>query len=45
MNIIAPLGGKRERFNKPKSLIKIFDKFMIYYLIDNYVYVLLTFLK
>jgi HAD superfamily hydrolase (TIGR01509 family) len=40
MNIIIPLGGKGERFkkngyDKPKPLIKIFDKCMIDYLIDN----------
>ncbi len=40
MNIIIPLGGKGERFSKngyvqPKPLIKIFEKFMIDYLIDN----------
>lgn len=40
MNIIIPLGGKGERFIKegykhPKPLIKIFDKFMIEYVIDN----------
>lgn len=41
MNIIIPLGGKGERFknsnygNLPKPLIKIFDKTMIEYVIDN----------
>jgi len=40
MNIIIPLGGVGERFKndgytKPKPLIKIFGKEMIYYLIDN----------
>jgi len=40
MNIIIPLGGKGERFykegfNKPKPLIQIFNKEMIFYLIDN----------
>lgn len=40
MNIIIPLGGKGERFVKdgfstPKPLIKIFDKRMIEYVIDN----------
>lgn len=40
MNIIIPLGGMGERFKndgytKPKPLIKIFGKEMIYYLIDN----------
>jgi beta-phosphoglucomutase-like phosphatase (HAD superfamily)/dTDP-glucose pyrophosphorylase len=40
MNIIIPLGGKGERFLKngyiqPKPLIKIFEKFMINYVIDN----------
>jgi beta-phosphoglucomutase-like phosphatase (HAD superfamily) len=40
MNIIIPIGGKGERFiNKnyelPKPLIKVFDKTMIEYVIDN----------
>jgi len=40
MNIIIPLGGKGERFknngyNLPKPLIKIFDKEMIFYVLDN----------
>jgi HAD superfamily hydrolase (TIGR01509 family) len=40
MNIIIPLGGKGERFSKmgytqPKPLIKIFDKCMIEYVLDN----------
>ena len=40
MNIIIPLGGKGERFikngyDKPKPLIKIFEKTMIEYVIDN----------
>ena len=40
MNIIIPLGGKGERFinggyTVPKPLIKIFDKPMIEYVIDN----------
>jgi len=40
MNIIIPLGGKGERFLKngytePKPLIKIFEKYMIEYVIDN----------
>jgi NDP-sugar pyrophosphorylase family protein len=40
MNIIIPLGGKGERFQKngftsPKPLIKIFDKEMILYVLDN----------
>ena len=40
MNIIIPLGGKGERFknngyNFPKPLIKIFDKEMIFYVLDN----------
>lgn len=40
MNIIIPLGGKGERFSKngykePKPLIKIFEKRMIEYVIDN----------
>lgn len=40
MNIIIPLGGKGERFKKngyttPKPLIKVFDKYMIEYVIDN----------
>lgn len=40
MNIIIPLGGKGIRFQKngfntPKPLIKIFDKEMIFYVLDN----------
>jgi beta-phosphoglucomutase-like phosphatase (HAD superfamily)/dTDP-glucose pyrophosphorylase len=40
MNIIIPLGGKGDRFNKegftsPKPLIKILNKEMIFYLLDN----------
>jgi len=40
MNIIIPLGGKGERFkaagyNDQKPLIKIFDKPMIFYVLDN----------
>lgn len=40
MNIIIPLGGKGERFSKngytdPKPLIKIFNKCMIEYVLDN----------
>jgi HAD superfamily hydrolase (TIGR01509 family) len=40
MNIIIPLGGKGERFYKegftqPKPLIGIFNKPMIYYVLDN----------
>jgi len=40
MNIIIPLGGKGERFknngyNLSKPLIKIFDKEMIFYVLDN----------
>ena len=40
MNIIIPLGGKGERFKingftSPKPLIKIFDKEMIFYVLDN----------
>ena len=39
MNIIIPLGGKGERFKNeyrlPKPLIKIFDKEMIFYVLDN----------
>ena len=40
MNIIIPLGGKGERFKNegyklPKPLIKIFDKEMIFYVIDK----------
>jgi len=40
MNIIIPLGGKGERFKKkgystPKPLIKIFEKCMIDYVINN----------
>ena len=40
MNIIIPLGGKGERFIKegffqPKPLIKILNKEMILYVLDN----------
>lgn len=40
MNIIMPIGGKGERFKNngyhlPKPLIKIFDKEMIFYVMDN----------
>jgi len=40
MNIIIPLGGKGERFQKegykePKPLIKVFDKEMIFHVLDN----------
>jgi beta-phosphoglucomutase-like phosphatase (HAD superfamily)/choline kinase len=40
MNIILPLGGKGERFYKekyeqPKPLINIFNKQMIFYVLDN----------
>ena len=40
MNIIIPLGGKGERFSKngyetPKPLIKIYEKSMIEYVLDN----------
>jgi HAD superfamily hydrolase (TIGR01509 family) len=40
MNIIIPLAGKGERFSKcgykePKPLIKVFDKCMIEYVLDN----------
>ena len=40
MNIIILCGGKGERFSKngydqPKPLIKVFDKCMIEYVIDN----------
>jgi hypothetical protein len=40
MNIIIPLGGKGERFSKngytqPKPLIRIFEKCMIEYVLDN----------
>jgi beta-phosphoglucomutase-like phosphatase (HAD superfamily)/molybdopterin-guanine dinucleotide biosynthesis protein A len=40
MNIIIPLGGKGERFKNegyllPKALIKIFDKEIIFYVLDN----------
>jgi HAD superfamily hydrolase (TIGR01509 family) len=39
MNIIIPLCGKGERFlnkySKPKPLIKVFDKEIIFYIIDN----------
>jgi HAD superfamily hydrolase (TIGR01509 family) len=40
MNIIIPLGGKGDRFKKngckvPKPLIKVFEKTMIEYVLDN----------
>jgi dTDP-glucose pyrophosphorylase len=40
MNIIIPLGGKGERFrkqgyDKPKPLIKVLDKEILFYVIDN----------
>ena len=40
MNIIIPLGGKGERFYKegyfmPKPLIKIMNKEMIFWVLDN----------
>jgi NDP-sugar pyrophosphorylase family protein len=40
MNIIIPLGGKGDRFikegyNSPKPLIEIFNKHMIFYVLDN----------
>jgi HAD superfamily hydrolase (TIGR01509 family) len=40
MNIIIPLGGKGERFKKegfslPKPLIKVFEKEILFYVIDN----------
>ena len=40
MNIIIPLGGKGERFKnkgyeQPKPLIPIFNKPMIFYVLDN----------
>jgi len=40
MNIIIPLGGKGERFKKegytsPKPLIKVLDKEIIFYVLDN----------
>ena len=40
MNIIIPIGGKGERFKKhnyinPKPLIKILNKEMIFYVLDN----------
>ncbi len=40
MNIIIPIGGKGERFKnkgytKPKPLIDIFEKPMIFYVLDN----------
>ena len=40
MNIIIPIGGKGERFSKngytnPKPLIPIFNKPMIFYVLDN----------
>ena len=42
MNIIIPLGGKGERFrkqgyDKPKPLIKVLDKEILFYVIDNLV--------
>ena len=43
MNIIIPLGGKGDRFTncgytQPKPLIKIFEKCMIEYVLDNLIY-------
>jgi beta-phosphoglucomutase-like phosphatase (HAD superfamily)/choline kinase/thiamine kinase-like enzyme len=40
MNIIIPLGGKGDRFKvngykEPKPLIKVFDKPMLFYVLDN----------
>ena len=40
MNIIIPLGGKGERFHKqgydvPKPLIPIYNKEMIFHVLDN----------
>ena len=40
MNIIIPLGGKGERFLKegflnPKPLIRVFNKEIIFYVLDN----------
>ena len=40
MNIIIPLGGKGERFQKegyidPKPLIRVLDKEILFYVIDN----------
>ena len=40
MNIIIPLGGKGERFKNqgyllPKPLIKVFDKEILFYVLDN----------
>jgi choline kinase len=40
MNILIPLGGRSTRFvkegyNTPKSMIQLFDKQMIQYVIDN----------
>jgi len=40
MNIIIPIGGKGERFKnkgyiKPKPLIDVFEKPMIFYVLDN----------
>ena len=40
MNIIIPIGGKGERFKnegytKSKSLIEIFEKPMIFYVLDS----------
>ena len=42
MNIIIPVGGKGERFKnagyiKSKPLIEIFEKPMIFYILDNLV--------
>ena len=43
MNIIIPLGGKGERFKRdgydtPKPLIKVFDKEILFHVIDNLLY-------
>jgi NDP-sugar pyrophosphorylase family protein len=43
MNIIIPLGGKGERFkkegyDKPKPLIKVLDKEILFHVIDNLLY-------
>ena len=40
MNIIIPLGGlgtrfSKEGYNKPKPLIKVFEKELLFHLIDN----------
>jgi hypothetical protein len=43
MNIIIPLGGRGERFKRegydtPKPLIKVFDKEILFHVIDNLLY-------